>query len=351
MVLCRKREKVLLDSLYLLAIFSIVYYIIRWYCFSVLVGMRILYKDIGVVLSVKMKVKHVLLIIILVIMLVLVLDWFQMTCWTDLTGLSSSSSSGIGMENLEEMNVYPKDGNIDYYVITMKNPERLENIEKQSDKLKTQGTPVQIQIVDGVVGVDLNLDELIEQKKLSSEYKDSRGQGNKKKREIGCYMSFLKIYDMIQEKGNSGYSVIFEDDFDIHSDHFLKEIHESIGYLKINNLDFDILYLGVQGYLGPEGNNHGELVDKNLYEIDKKNDLYGCYGMLINNKNIGKIINHMKYIKQAIDVEFTQLCHSEKLKAYVIYPHIVNPQIGKFETTIANENFQQLTDSFKFSHF
>lgn len=294
-----------------------------------------------------MKVEHVLLIIILVVVLTLVLDWFQIIHLTDLTG----SSSGMGMENLEEMNVHSKDEKIDYYVITMKKPERLENIEKQSDKLKAQGTPVQIQIVDGVVGVDLNLDELIEQKKLSPEYKDSRGQGNKKKREIGCYMSFLKIYDMIQEKSDSGYSVIFEDDFDIHSDHFLKEIHESIGYLKRNHLDFDILYLGVQGYLGPEGNNHGELVDKNLYEIDKKNDLYGCYGMIINHKNIGKIINHMKYIKQAIDVEFTQLCHSEKLKAYVIYPHIVNPQIGKFETTIGVENFQQLTDSFKFSHF
>ena len=296
-----------------------------------------------------MKVEHVLLIIILVVVLTLVLDWFQIIHLTDLTG--SSSSSGMGMENLEEMNVHSKDEKIDYYVITMKNPERMKNIEKQSEKLKTQGTPVQIQIVDGVVGVDLNLDELIEQKKLSPEYKDSRGQGNKKKREIGCYMSFLKIYDMIQEKSDSGYSVIFEDDFDIHSDHFLKEIHESIGYLKRNHLDFDILYLGVQGYLGPEGNNHGKLVDKNLYEIDKKNDLYGCYGMLINHKNIGKIINHMKHIKQAIDVEFTQLCHSEKLKAYVIYPHIVNPQIGKFETTIGVENFQQLTDSFKFSHF
>lgn len=293
-----------------------------------------------------MKVEHVLVVIILVVVFVFVLDWFQII---HLTG--SSSSSGMGMENLEEMNMHSRYEKIDYYVITMKNPERLENIEKQSEKLKAQGTPVQIQIVDGVVGVDLNLDELIEQKKLSPEYKDSRGQGNKKKREIGCYMSFLKIYDMIQEKTDSGYSVIFEDDFDIHSDHFLKEIHESIGYLKRNNLDFDILYLGVQGYLGPEGNNHGELVDKNLYEIDKKNDLYGCYGMIINHKNIGKIINHMKYIKQAIDVEFTQLCHSEKLKAYVIYPHIVNPQNGKFETTIGVENFQQLTDSFKFSHF
>lgn len=38
----------MLDSLYLLAIFSIVYYIIRWVFFLfVVVGMRILYKDIG----------------------------------------------------------------------------------------------------------------------------------------------------------------------------------------------------------------------------------------------------------------------------------------------------------------
>jgi GR25 family glycosyltransferase involved in LPS biosynthesis len=33
--------------------------------------------------------------------------------------------------------------------------------------------------------------------------------------EVGCYLSHMKVYDMIRAKGSPGYSVIFEDDFDI----------------------------------------------------------------------------------------------------------------------------------------
>lgn len=293
----------------------------------------------------KMKVEHVLLIIILVVVFVLVLDWFQIIHLTDLTG-SSSSSSGMGMENLEEMNVHSKDEKIDYYVITMKKPERLENIEKQSEKLKAQGTPVQIQIVDAVLGVNLNLDELIEQKKLSPEFKEHTGYHDilQIKKSVGCYMSHLKIYDMIQEKNGSGYSVIFEDDFDIASEHFLQDIHNSLNYLKEHNLDFDILYLGTHS------GNHGNLLSEKTYEIDKNNNLNGTHAMLINPKNIHRIINHLKFMEQSIDWQFTKLCHEDKLKAYVIFPTLVNPD-NNLLSTIQNENFQQLTDSFKFSHF
>jgi len=289
-----------------------------------------------------MNFEHVLVIIILVVVLALVLDWFQIIHLTDMTG--SSSSSSMGMENLEEKNVYPEDENMDYYVITMKNPERMKNIDEQMEKLKDQGTPVQIQIVDAVVGVDLNLDELIEQKKLSPSYPIHRTEKIKKK-EIGCYMSHLKIYDMIQEKGNSGYSVIFEDDFDIVSEHFQQNVNDSLNYLKEHNLDFDVLYLGTQA------ENHGESINGKTYKIDKSKDLYGTHAMLINHKNIDKIIDHFKFMKEPIDVEYTQLCRSDKINAYVIFPHLVNTQNDKLLSTIQNENFQSMTDSLKYSHF
>jgi len=289
-----------------------------------------------------MKFEHVLVVIILAVVFILVLDWFQIIHLTDMTG----SSSSMGMENLEEMHVYPKDEKIDYYVITMKKPERMKNIEKQSEKLKTQGTPVQIQIVDAVVGVDLNLDEMIEQKKLSPEFKEHTGYHDilQIKKSVGCYMSHLKIYDMIQEKGNSGYSVIFEDDFDIDSEHFLQDIHDSLNYLKEHNLNFDILYLGTHS------GNHENLLSGKTYEIDKNSNLNGTHAMLINHKNIHRIINHLKFMEQTIDWQFTKLCHEDKLKAYVIFPTLVNPDI-KLPSTIQNENFQSMTDSLKYSHF
>ena len=279
-----------------------------------------------------MKYEFVLVIIILVVVLALV--WFQIFHLTNFTGSSSSSV----MENLEEMNVHSKDENIDYYVITMKTPERMKNIEEQSEKLKAQGTPIQIEIVDAVVGVDLDLDELIEQKKLSPDYPIHRTEKMKKK-EIGCYMSHLKIYDMIQEKNGSGYSVIFEDDFDIASEHFLQGINSSLNYLKEHNLDFDVLYLGTVT------NNHGELLNTNLYKIEKKVNLYGTHAMLINNNRIDKMIDYFKFMKLPIDNQYNFLYRSDKIKAYVIYPHIVNQQWDKLGTIIGTENFIPLNNS------
>ena len=96
---------------------------------------------------------------------------------------------------MEEKNVYPEDENIDFYVIILKNPERMKNIDEQMEKLKDQGTPVQIQIVDAVVGVDLNLNELAEQKKLCPEYKDRTGykENIKKKGNWLLHESFENI--------------------------------------------------------------------------------------------------------------------------------------------------------------
>ena len=259
------------------------------------------------------------------------------------TFLFQNQSEAIETESFE-----PK-LKIDYYVITMKNPERIENINQQIDKLKQQGTPIQIELVDAVVGVDLNLNDLIKTEILSPNFKSYRGSEINKKKEIGCYMSHLKIYEIIRQKEQTStsnpYSIIFEDDFDINSSHFLKDVNESLEYLKNNNLDFDILYLGTIPH------NHGNLLDKKTYTIDKKTGLEGTHGMIIHNKNVSKLITNLKPMKQAIDVEFTQLCHHDKLNAYVIYPPIVNQQWDKIESEIAKENFQLSLSKLKPSDF
>ena len=239
---------------------------------------------------------------------------------------------------------------IDYYVITMNNPERIENINQQKNKLKQQGTPIDIQLVDAVVGVDLNLNELIKTEILSPHFKSYRGSEINKKKEIGCYMSHLKIYNIIQQKeqtqtSSNPYSVIFEDDFDIDSSHFLKDVNESLEYLKNNKLDFDIIYLGTILH------NHGKLLDKKIYTIDKKTGLEGTHGMIIHNKNVSKLITNLKPMKQAFDVELTQLCHRDKLNAYVIYPPIVNQQWEKIPSEIAKENFESSSSKLKPSDF
>lgn len=225
---------------------------------------------------------------------------------------------------------------IDYYVITMKNKERIENINQQKNKLKQQGTPIDIELVDAVVGVDLNLNELIKTEILSPHYKSGYGDVEKlKKKEIGCYMSHLKIYEMIQKQSsNKKYSVIFEDDFNIVSEHFVKEIENSLDILEKKQLYFDLLYLGTNY------ENIGKLIENHTYAIDKNNILFGTHAILINNQNITKIIKAMTPIKQPIDVQYTELCQSEKLNAYIQFPILVKQQFDKLKSTITSENFE-----------
>jgi GR25 family glycosyltransferase involved in LPS biosynthesis len=231
---------------------------------------------------------------------------------------------------------------IDYYVITMKNPERIENINQQMNILKKQGTPVHIELVDAVKGIDLNLNELIKQETLSPNYQSGYGEAEKqKKKEIGCFMSHLKIHELIQQKqtthspilSSKKYSVIFEDDFKIVSDHFVKEIEDSLTILEKTRPDFDLLYLGTNY------ENHGNIIEHHTYEIDKKNVLFGTHAILVNNAKIDKFIKNLKPIKQPIDVQYMELCKSDALNAYILFPKLVIQQFDKIPSTITSENF------------
>jgi len=244
-----------------------------------------------------------------------------------------------------------KSTEIDYYVITMKNPERIENINQQMDKLKQQGTPVHIEIVDAVKGIDLNLNELIKQETLSPNYQSGYGEAEKqKKKEIGCFMSHLKIHELIQQKQqkqtSKKYSVIFEDDFKITSEHFIKEIEDSLTSLEKTRPDFDLLYLGTNY------ENHGNVIEHHTYEIDKKNVLFGTHAILVNNAKIDNFIQNMKPIKQPIDVQYMELCKSDALNAYILFPILVTQQFDQIPSTITSENFNpNLSNLFQFESF
>jgi GR25 family glycosyltransferase involved in LPS biosynthesis len=268
------------------------------------------------------------------------------------TPINYESSTNI--ENYEPFNDSSINQNINYYVITMKKKERMDNIDLQLEKLKTERTPIHLEIVDAVVGLNLDLTKLLNEGILSPNFKSGyqNTNDNIKKREIGCYMSHLKMYDKIKldntvnNNNNNHYSVIFEDDIDIVSTNFLKEIEVSINFLNNNKLDFDVIYLGTLNQ------NHGESINnENLYKIDKNNELHGTHGMLINNKNIDKLLTLLKPIKLAIDNEYSELIKTDKINAYVIYPHIVNQQVENLKSTIILENFNLNNSGLKYYNF
>lgn len=207
---------------------------------------------------------------------------------------------------------------IDCYVITLGRPEKkLENIENQQKKI-----PYTIEKVDAVFGDDLDIHQLVKNEKVSPEYGYSHLK--ERKRQIGCYMSHLKIMDIIEQKNTTAkYSIIFEDDFNI-SDNFMEQLQQNESV--INELDFDILFLGnlLTG-------SKGEHISENIYG---KNEVYGTHGYLINNKNISHIKNSMKKVDENIDLKYTRV---PELKVYIMDPSIVEQARNDFPSDITIE--------------
>lgn len=209
---------------------------------------------------------------------------------------------------------YFNSNNIELYVISLKHEDRLKNIKSQEDKIGEK-----IEIFDAVKGDQLNTEQLLCDKLIDNKYSTN---DKVKKREVGCYMSHLNIIKQINNSRTSGYTIIFEDDFDIVEDTFIKTVRKIITKLEENKIEFDIIFLGNLK------TNHGESVieNENIYKIDQKEDLWGTHGYLINNSKTDKIVDKIKFIDMAIDIKYETLGKSCELIIYVIYPTLVNQQ-------------------------
>jgi len=205
--------------------------------------------------------------------------------------------------------------NIDCYVITLGKENKLINIDKQQKKI-----PYEIQKINAVFGDELNIPQLVRHGVVAEWY--GYDGSIKRKRQIGCYMSHLKILDLIKEKNTDAkYSIIFEDDFDI-ADYFMDQLNENMDV--IDSLDFDVLFLGNILH------SYGDKVDKHIY---KKSVVYGTHGYLIKNKNISHIIDCMKTIDNNIDLKYTDI---DNLKVFIMHPAIVNQLRNEFESEVTH---------------
>ncbi len=217
---------------------------------------------------------------------------------------------------------------IDYYVITMNNdPIRIENIKKQNDLLNKQtNSNIHIQYIDAVVGKYIDIDALVDNNDLTFniyENKDAKFTTvfEKRKNEVGCYLSHLKTYNEIKNKNNiDGYSIIFEDDFKISND-FADVLQKTLN--TIDGYDFDMLFLGILG-------NTGEHIVSNIYRTTKES--FCTHGYIVNNKNIDKIIYKIKYIETTIDTAIFRKGDEKELLVFRLDKLIVDQ--SNFETTI-----------------
>ena len=216
---------------------------------------------------------------------------------------------------------------IDYYVITLKHADRMKNIQRQQDKMPEN----RIELVDAVLGDNLDLEEMVISKKLAPAFSE---KSKKRHREVGCFMSHLKVYELISarylENPTSKYSVIFEDDFAL-TDDFQEKLMESL--MVVKNLDFDYLYLGNNQSIA------GKHVNQNVYKNNNEQPLYGTYGYVVNNQNIRKMIESMQYIDRPIDNQIDDYSNEGKLNVYVVQPTIVNYAETNLPSTIVVDGF------------
>ena len=207
---------------------------------------------------------------------------------------------------------------LDLYVITLGKEERIANIKSQETKIGKK-----INIYNGVIGLNLDMNDLIK-KDILSEYHNLSKNANHAKREAGCYLSHLNIYKKIKKDNKKGYTIIFEDDFLVDSENLLEEVKKAI-----DTLDFDFLFLG------NTKNNYGENIIDNLYKVNPKKRLWGLYGYLINNKNIDKIIDKTKKIDRPIDVIIEYLSYNNVFNTIIMYPNIIKHQ-SNYKSTVDN---------------
>lgn len=246
-----------------------------------------------------------------------------------LVGLSKSKKESFESEIRE----FPS---IDIYIITMKTPERLQNIQKQIKKMGIEGNKnIHVELIDAVVGSNLDINLLIQEKKLDPQYKGTGDIHSKKgKNEVGCYLSHLKCYYKILRNPNTKYTLILEDDFDIIPEYFTNVLYDTLWNLEHKTMDFDMVYLGTHEQ------NHGKPIDGNLYEIDREKNLYGTHAILYKNKNISKLISNTQFIQRPIDVQLQELSYAHTIISYCTYPVLVNFLVNQLPSTIQVAGFR-----------
>lgn len=202
--------------------------------------------------------------------------------------------------------------NIDFYVITLDKSIRKKNIIEETKKNK-----LKLNIIEGINWKNINQDNLLKNKIIDIIFYDNN---NKRDKEIGCYLSHFKIYNIIKDNNKiNNYSIILEDDFNLLSKDITNDINKILQNMV--NTNFDIIFLG------NTFDNIGNKYKENIYHIDKNKETIGCFAYLINNSSINKIINQVNYIDEPIDSKINSLIKTNNLIVYTIYPNLINYKI------------------------
>lgn len=196
---------------------------------------------------------------------------------------------------------------IDYYVISMKGQNnRIENIKTQQRKLN-----VTINVFDAIIGEDVDMNNVPNQI-VADNFKEN---SKHRKREIGCFLSHYYILKLIESNGNpDGYTVIFEDDFNIVVDKFEEYLKSTLE--SMSQYEFDMLYIDTLS------NNMGDPLIKNVCKIDVTKDFYGTQAYIVKNSSINRLLDATWTIDMPIDRKYNEAISSKQINAYTFCPFL-----------------------------
>ena len=219
--------------------------------------------------------------------------------------------------SLDTKEMFENGAYIDYYVISMKGQDkRIDNILTQQRKLNAT-----INVFDAIIGEDIDMNNVPSQIVAKEFIEDSKHR----KREIGCFLSHYYILKLIKSNGNpNGYTVIFEDDFNIVVDEFEEKLKSTLETM--SKYEFDMLYIETLS------NNMGERLTDDVCKIDTTKEFYGTQAYIVKNASIDKLLDATWTIDMAIDNKYTTAIKSNKIKAYTFCPFLTKST--DFETTL-----------------
>jgi GR25 family glycosyltransferase involved in LPS biosynthesis len=208
---------------------------------------------------------------------------------------------------------------------------RAENIDKQMQTMSHDVT-----VFPAVDGKLLNIDT------VSQDYDVNFAFTHGSPGEIACYLSHIQLLRHIEKNNHphDPYVVVFEDDFSV-TPNFRDEVMDVLRTLEEDKVEFDMLYLGNLSFYKGEPVRTRAKVTK-ICKNGKP--CWGTQGYVVNVRSVGKLIAHIRDMKEAVDGAYQTGATRGDIVALVLDKTLVT-QEGDTASFIRSVPYHLLTSS------
>lgn len=152
----------------------------------------------------------------------------------------------------------------------------------------------------------------------------------------GCKKSHLKILKKAKAE-NINNILILEDDF-LLCKNFIDKYNSTIEQIKLNNIEFDILYLGFS--IIEDGISKTIINDTEIKNVKKIKNAYTTHAYILNIKTYDTFIKEIELSDCEIDASYNYIQH--KYKAIGILPSLISQNFSYSDIQHKNVNYTSI---------